>query len=198
MAAARDRRCSIVALALLAGFMVWFAVDGRGGAADMTVTTDRERADALVTAYARHVGAGRRTLDAGGDVSFGSSGLHYDAARAVLTGRVFVNGASLRTAKPEGQANYRRMVGALNDPAIGGMFERGGGVFVLDEAREAYSLVVDFPVATTDRATLIARMETLQDIAAAWTTRWFFRVAKIMHGHEPAPTVPVTRATDPG
>ena len=84
------------------------------------------------------------------------------------------------------------MVDALNDPAIGGMFDRGGGSFVLDEKRDAYFLVRDFPVATTDERSLIDGMERLQSVTATWVVRWFYRVAMIMHGHQLPPTHPVT------
>ena len=160
---------------------------------DMNQLRGRDKAQALVAAYSRSIGAGNRGLDSTGDVSFGDVGFSYDAAHDALIGRIFINGALLINAPPKELDNYRRIVGALNDPAIGGMFERAGGVFVLDERKEAYFLVRSYPLATTDIAGLTRAVRDGREVAAIWTTRWLYRVAMIFHGHQPAPTRPVTR-----
>lgn len=164
----------------------------------MNQTTGLDRANELVASYGRHVGVSGAELDGDKDRSFGSCGFHYDEGRDVLLGRAFVARAMIKTANEEGQDNYRRMQKALNDPTVGGMFEHGGAVFVLDEKKEAYFLVKEFQLATTTAAALRAEMDEMQNLAATWTVRWFARVAKIMHGHERAPTTPVTRKNDPG
>ena len=156
-------------------------VDARGGA---------ERAVALAQSWARHVGAPSRAFDASEDMAFGETGLAYDAAEDTLYGRVYVNMALVKGMDPEAIAVQRRMVRALNDPEIGGMYDRGGGSFVLDEAREAWYLVRAFPVATTSPANLKTGMKRMQTVAATWTAKWFFDVAMIMHGKEKPPTTP--------
>lgn len=162
------------------------------GPACAAPVSGRSGADALVAAYARSVGAPGRRLGPDGSVSFGESGLAYDAAAAELSGRVFVNPVLIEGAPPQELANYRRMVTALNDPAIGGMYDRAGAEFVLDETRQAYFLVRRFPVATTRPAELKAAMERMKRVAATWTVRWLYEVAMIMHGHRAPPTSRVT------
>lgn len=169
---------------------------GFGGDASMSELTGKGKADALVTRYARHLGASDRALDTSNDVSFGSRGLRFDPQTDALVGRVLVNGAMLEGAPLEELVNYKRMVTALNDPAIGGMFDRGGGSFILDEGKQGYYLIRTFPLASTTPDTLIFGMERMEDVAATWTVRWFYRVAMIMHGHQKPPTAPVTRDND--
>lgn len=166
--------------------------------ADRDPQTEREYADALVASFARTVGARGAKLDASGDVSFGECGFHFDAERGVLVGRVFVSHAGSASAPPEIKANFRKVAAALEDPAIGGMFEKGGGTFVLDEEKRIYFLTREFPVGRTTEGELRRAMEDLLDLGAVWTTRWFRRVAAVAHGWEPAPTRPVTRADEGG
>lgn len=154
------------------------------------------RANELVASYGRHLGASGEQLD-NNDRAFGSCGFHYDTTRNVLVGRAFVARAMTKTADEKGRENYRRVEKALNDPKVGGMFERAGALFVLEEEKEAYFLMKEFPVATTTEAALSADMDEMQNVAAMWTMRWFFRVSMIAHGHELPPTAPVTRANDP-
>lgn len=155
-----------------------------------------ERAKALVFAYSDHVGANGKVLDANNTVSYGDSGLQYDPERDVLIGRLYVNMARTEGASKERIGTYEEMLEALNDPVIGGMFEKGGGRFVLDEEREAWFLVKEFPVVSTSQAQLVKEMDELSDIAATWTTKWFLDVAMIMHSKEKAPSKLVTREND--
>lgn len=185
MAAARER-----VLALLLG-LAPVAACAPGGDA-VIPAQGRTRADALVAAYAAHARAPGRTLDAHGDVSFGDTGLAYVADEDALYGRVYINNALIDGAPPAELANYRRMVVALNDPRVGGMYDRAGGYFVLDEKRQAYFLVRRFAVPATDPRVLIGAMEAMQQVGARWTTSWLFEVAMVMHGRRPPPDRPVT------
>jgi len=151
-----------------------------------------ERAAQLAHVWASHVGAPERKLDASGDMPLGDSGLAYDAQSDTLYGRVWINMALIKNTPADQVEPQRRLVGALNDPKIGGMFDHAGGYFVLDENREGYFLVRAFPVARTTPEKLIDDMERMQTVAARWTTKWFFRVAMIMHGKEKPPEHPVT------
>jgi len=161
-----------------------------------SATEGREKANALVASFGKRVGKYDAALGPDDDVSFGECGFHYDRDRDELVGRVYVNRAFSRGATDETKDKHRRVAAALDDPKIGGMFEHGGGSFLLDEEKSAYFLVKRFPLATTTPNGLVSEMEDLLNIAAAWTTRWLSRVAGIVHGWEPAPTVPVTRAND--
>jgi hypothetical protein len=85
------------------------------------------------------------------------------------------------------------MVGFLNNPKIGGMFDHAGGTFVLDEDTEAYFLTKDFLIASTSQTALNAQMDSMYSLSGIWVTKWFKQVADIMNGFEPAPTSPITK-----
>jgi hypothetical protein len=77
---------------------------------------------------------------------------------------------------------------ALNDPMIGGRFDHGGGTFILVEATRAICLARAFSIPETTEHALRIAMDHLRDVAATWQLHWLFRVAPIVHGHEPRPT----------
>ncbi len=154
------------------------------------------QAQQLIDAYKRHRGT-YQSSDAIDALRANDFILYYDEENQKLVGGIGITRAVLEGAPPEELKNLRRMVGLLNDPAIGGMFDRAGGYFVLDEQRDAYYLMRDFPLATTNKKQLKEGMDALYGVSGMWLKRWFFRVAMIMHGHEAAPTAPVTLA-NPG
>jgi hypothetical protein len=164
------------------------------GHSGVVTASGRAGAQYLVEQYARRIGAQHRMLDQAGEISFGSVGFQHNAAQDSLIGRAFVIPVLIDDAPPVELANYRMVAGALNDPRIGGMFDRGGGTFILDEKQQGFFLVRAFPVASTTPDALFDAMETLQEVAAVWTTKWMYRVAMIAHGNQPPPTHPVTRA----
>lgn len=162
-----------------------------GGGTVAMAPAARQQAERLVAAYARAIGAPGRKLGRDGSVAFGESGFDYDDRSGELIGRVYVQKAMLEGASPTGLLNLRRMVDALNDPKVGGMYDRADGYFVLDEGRDAYFLVRRFPVSRTSSSDLIAAMERMKTVAATWVVRWFYEVAMVMHGHRAAPTARV-------
>lgn len=147
-----------------------------------------KRAAALAQVWARHVGAAGRELDAAGDMKLGETGLMYDRGTDTLHGRVWVNMALIKGEPSHVLQPQRRLVAALNDPAIGRMYDQGGGHFVLDELREGYFLERAFPVPQTTPKILIRDMERMRKVAPTWTVKWFFEVAMIMHGNQTKPT----------
>lgn len=152
----------------------------------------RERAEALVAAYASKAGAPDRELSEDDEATFGTVSLNYLADSDDLSIRVYVNAALLEGAPPEELENYKRIVGLLNDPAVGGMYEKGGGYFVLDEELQAYVLVRDIPVSQLNPRSLFESVEELEEAAAHWTTGWLGEVAMMMHGHRDPPARRVT------
>ncbi len=156
----------------------------------------REKANSLVAGYGKWLGVYDAELDQKNDRSFGGSGFHYDADTDMLRGRVFIEQAFL-PGDPDGvKDNFRKVLKALNDPKIGGMFERGGGTFVLDEEKRMFFLVRDFPAAQMTQRALRLKMEKLLNVGATWSLHWFGRVARIAHGREAPPSEPVTWSMD--
>jgi hypothetical protein len=162
-------------------------------AATSNAPAGRDRAEALAQSYARREGIYAAALDERGDASFGEFGFRHDPEKDALVGRVFVAKAWMAGDPPEYQDAYRKVGRALNDPYVGGMFEQGGGYFLLDEDRRMYFLARNFPLATTTPKDLGEGMDLLRDLAATWTLRWFARVADVAHGREAPPARPVTR-----
>ena len=160
------------------------------GANDMTNVPahGRERAEALVAAFASKVGSPERMLSSDNKASFGAVSFKYVAENDALLIRVYVNAALLDDAPPQEMENYRKIVTFLNDPEVGGMYERGGGYFVLDEGMKAYLLVKEIPVTKLNPTVLYSETENLEEVAAHWTTGWLGEVAMIMHEHRPKPT----------
>lgn len=187
MVAVNDRasiRLSGFALALLLCFLLPGCSYGDG---DVTRLAGSDAASALAKAWVNDQGAYGRQLDASGDISLGDKGIHYAASENVLYGRVWINMAPLDDNPSERLPVYQRMLAALNDPKIGGMFDQADGYFVLNTESQGFYLVRAFPVASTTPAAFLAGMKRLERVGEKWTTAWFLDVAMIMHGKEPAP-----------
>lgn len=193
MEAAREGRCSLRNIMLGTILLAFGAplVACCDGTSTMIAPAGPTRTESLVQAWASHIGAPDRHLDATGDIALGETGLAYDAGHDVLYGRAWINMARTHNAPPERIATYRRMAVALNDPKIGGMYDRAGGHFVLDEARGAFFLVRAFPVRETTEGQLVRDMEKMRNVADHWTMKWFLDVAMVMHGKEKALTHPI-------
>lgn len=152
----------------------------------------RVRAEALVAAYSQKRGVPDRLLTDENYVTYGEVSLRYLPESDELAVRVYVNAALLENAPPEELENYHKIVTFLNDPEVGGMYERAGGYFVLDDELQAYLLVRDTPVAQLTPPILVEQIEGLEQAAASWTTGWLGEVAMVMHGHRSKPTERVT------
>jgi hypothetical protein len=149
--------------------------------------TGLAKANSLVASFGTNLGAIDVFLDSSNDRSFGECGFHFYPDKQLLVGRVYVGQAWSPSAPPEAIINVRKCHVALNDPKIGGMFEQGGGHFVVDEAKNIVFLVKDFPVDSTTSQQLGKEMEYLLSLGATWSVHWRHRVACITHGWEPAP-----------
>lgn len=156
-----------------------------------TNSPNRDKAQSLMRSYARKQGIYEAELDASGDVAFGEFGFRHDEEKDALVGRAFVAKAWLRGDPPEYQDAYRKVARALNDPAIGGLFDQGGGYFRLDEDKRIYFLEKEFPLGKSTPADIEEGMERLRSLAATWTMRWFGRVADVAHGRALPPAKPV-------
>lgn len=123
-------------------------------------------------------------------LSYGGTAIEFDRATRKLVVRAFVSRTWWKTATDEQKENFRKTLKGLNDPKIGGMYERGGGYFVFDEAK-GYYLCRDFQVDQTTPKEFVAGVEFLRTVAARWTTEWMFEVAQAVHGHREPPDKPV-------
>ncbi len=161
--------------------------------------TGAAKADSFVAAYAKHVGARdplHQTLDKDRDRSFGAFGFHYYSDRNILPGRVFHGNSHIRD-WPDRAHFERQVISGLNDPKIGGMYDRGGGYFVLDEEKQMYFLVKDYPLATTDVDQFLHDFDNLNQLSGIWLMSWGPHAARQSYGAEPPPTQRVDREHNP-
>jgi hypothetical protein len=152
---------------------------------------ERDQAQSLMRSYARKQGIYDAEFDDSGNAAFGSYGFRHDEEKKALVGRAFVAKAWMAGDPPEYKDAYRTVARALNDPAIGGLFDQGGGYFRLDEDKRMYFLEKDFPLGKTNPAEVEEGMERLRSLGATWTMRWFGRVADVAHGRAFPPAKPV-------
>jgi hypothetical protein len=158
--------------------------------------TGREKANYLVASFARWLGVYDAELDMENDRALGECGFHYYPEKDALRGRVFIEMAWEPEDPIPVKDNFRKVAKALNDPDIGGKFERAGGKFVLDEEKRMFFLVKDFKVAETTPRALRVKMEKLLNVGATWSLEYFGRVSRIAHGWEPPPEAPVAWSVD--
>ena len=194
---------------LIAGFSLLLTAYKWTGGLDSVMASNengRAKAQSLVAAYAKHVGANdaaHQTLDLQNDRSFGSFGFHYFPNRNVIQARVYIvrsdekANAEDRPNQPELVIAEKKVDMGLNDPRFGGMYDRGGGYFFLDEQKQATFLAKDYPLSPTDVTHFIKDVDNLNALGGIWVTSWFGHVADQVHGHEPPPTHFVTRENDP-
>ena len=195
----RNARSIVVGtiLILLAAATCWWT--GGLDRVNASTASGREKATALVAAYAKHVGAHdavHQTLDKDHDRSFGDFGFHYFPDKDVLQGRVLIVRSHIKD-WPEGAASERQTIAGLNNPAIGGLYDRGGGYFVLDEDKQMYFLVKDYSLGTTEPGTFVKDFDNLNSLAGLWLRVWMPHVSDQSHGKEPLPTQRIDREHNP-
>ena len=176
---------------------LWFVITLLGGCLmsnDINQLNGHDKANALVENFGKYVGIDDATLDENNDRSFGEFGFHYHLEKELLVGRVFIAKMYLNTLTPKETENVYLVMKTLNDPKQGGMFENGGGYFLLE--KEMIFLVKEFPLTTITPQKLRKDMDNLINLGATWSMRWFSRVAGIAHGWESVPTEPVTRESE--
>ncbi len=64
---------------------------------------------------------------------------------------------------PETLTAVRQSAAGLNDPTIGGMYDRAGGQFMLDEQKQMFFLVRDFTLSQIDEATFTKQVDALNE-----------------------------------
>jgi hypothetical protein len=147
----------------------------------------REKANILVNAYAHHISEGSRRLDGTDDCSFGDSGLHYDPKTNQLTLRLYLSKTDLDDPDPKFVSAIHRSAAAMNDPHIGGMFDKGGGYIRLDEKKQMFFLEKAYSVEQFSVSDFLKDADNLSGLSGVWFMRWFKNVCKMAFGDEPPP-----------
>jgi hypothetical protein len=194
----RKRMRWIIVLGLLLLVFAWWWKGGLDRVKAAT-TSGRDRAQALVAAYAKHVGAHdavHQTLDENNDRSFGDFGFHYFPDKDVLQARVYIVRSHLKD-WPDRAVYERRVDAGLNEAKFGGMYDRGGGYFYDDEDKQILFLMKDYKLSETSGSEFIKDVDNLIGLSGLWVTSWMHHAANQILGHEPPPTQRITRENDP-
>lgn len=93
-------------------------------------------------------------------------------------------------------AAFMRTIQALSEPAIGGMFDTGGGSWTFDQETGKTYLYVSYPL-NADPSEVNRGIDAIARVVPAWATRWQLAVANIAQGREPPPKQRVTLQNDP-
>lgn len=187
----------LLAVIVAGAFLFWW----RGGL-DKVIAANSQgkaKAEALVAAYAKHVGAHDRlhqTLDENNDRSFGDFGFHYFPEQDVLQARMYIVKSDVRD-RPDTAIYAAKVDAGLNDPKIGGMYDRGGGYFHEDEKQQILFLVKDYKVSAISPSEFIRDVDNLSAISGIWVTSWFKHAARQSYGKEPPPSHFVDREHNP-
>lgn len=168
------------------------AREGRG--ATVENTNPKVHAEKLANSYGRSLGAEFRAFNDRNFVSFGEVSFRFDATRNLLIGYVFVTPADIEDLTPSEMDYQASFLRALNDPEIGGMFENGGSVWILDRSLKGFFMTYEFPLATTTRKKIQNKINELIELSGPWVIDWWMEVGAILDGEKPKPTRRVTRA----
>lgn len=161
-----------------------------------TSMTELAQADELAKSVVRQRGLQPASLSPKGVVSYGTLQFEYDAA-----GRQLV--VSILTAEDqlwdqlgdEFKRNYLSSKRALSDPAIGGMFDSGGGSWRFEPDTGRTYLFRTYRL-NTPPSQISSDLDAMANVVPAWTTRWSGAVAEIAQGIAPPPRSRVTLAND--
>lgn len=159
--------------------------------------SDRDRAESLAQQLAKLQGFTPAKLNSQGRIAYGTLQFEHDAANNKLLVMILISDDQLwdKLGEPFRQ-NYLKSTQALDDPAIGGMFDTAGGRWRFEPASgktflyKAYPLDIAADKINEDASRMIA-------LAPAWEARWSRIVAEVSQGKRLAPRQKVTLQDDP-
>ncbi|CAM2005429.1 hypothetical protein [Acanthopleuribacter pedis] len=104
----------------------------------------------------------------------------------------YVAAAGLPDDPPKLVQRFKMVDTALQDPAIGGMYEMDGGKVHLVEEKRVFEYTKEYDPLTISKQDFRKQFQYYLKIAQAWSDRWYLQVARITHGKREAPSAPVT------
>lgn len=159
--------------------------------------SDRDRADSLAQQLAKLQGITPAKLSPHGRIAYGTMQFEHDAVNNKLLVMILISDDQLwdKLGEPFRQ-NYLKSTQALDNPAIGGMFDTAGGRWRFEPASGKTFLYKVYPL---DMAADKINEDVLRmlALAPAWETRWSRMVAEMSKGKRPAPREKVTLQDDP-
>lgn len=175
-------------------FVGFCSITSKGGANSMTNEKEGSR---LVMEVSRLRGLRPEPLGPDNQVAYGTLLFKYAREPDRLVCAILVTHNGLWQSFGETRANaFLRTVQALSDPAIGGMFDTGGGAWSFERETGKIYLYIAFPL-NADPAGVNRGIDSMARVVPAWATRWQLAVANIAHGRAPPPKELVTLQNDP-
>ncbi len=161
------------------------------------LVNNEESASRLVMEVSRLRGLRPAPLGPDHQVAYGTLLFKYEPESNRLICAIMVSHNGLWRSFGEEAANaVLRAMQALSDPAIGGMFDTGGGTWSFEKETGKNYLQVTFPL-TADPAEVNRGIDSMARVVPAWVTRWLTAVARIAHDRAEPPKEKVTLENDP-
>jgi len=161
-----------------------------------TDMSNRERAEVTIGKAVEARGARFGELSDSNMAAFGPLAYSYDPATERIVVSVLVAEFSAWTVFPDRRPKIEATLAALEDPAVGGLFDTAGGTWHLD--RDTGKLRLQIAHADLDDVSeLLASTEALQGVYPEWSLSWAGEVGKIVHNGAPLPPNRVTVKNNP-
>lgn len=159
--------------------------------------TELEQANATILAVEKLRGLPRSPLGPGNQIAFGTLMFRFDPNEKTLMVAILISQNQLwNQINPDFAQNTLKTMAAYADPAIGGMFDSGGGKWVFERKTGSLLLYRSYPPAAP-AAGINADLERMIRVAPEWGTSWGLAVAAIAHGREAPPATRVTLENNP-
>lgn len=148
-----------------------------------------------VRGWAARVFEGAHTLQFNDDgwLGFGPVSFEFLPVDGSVEVCVWIADTQIDGRTPAETARIAAVARALNDPSIGGMYERAGASFRWDRSVEAILLCKRLN-ASAQPSVFNAEVDELLDVALEWRLDWFFEVTTIVHDGQPRPATRKTRS----
>ncbi len=156
----------------------------------------REQAEAAIGAVVEARGASFDGLPNSNMVAFGPLGYSYDPAVNQIVVSVLVTEFFAWTTYANRRPKIEATLAALDDPAIGGLFDTAGGAWNFDRKTGKLRLQNTHEVSASS-SELLASTEALQSVYPEWSLSWLGEIGKIVHNGAPLPRQKVTVANNP-
>lgn len=159
--------------------------------------TEAEQADALIQKVAKEQGLKPEQLGDDNQVAYGTLQFRYVPENHMIETAILISQNGLwNKINDEATKKYLIAKQALMNPAIGGLFDSGGGSWRFEESTGSTYLYRDYALDTSAKA-ISQGIDAMTAVAPEWVSTWSTVVANIAHGHEPAPANPVTLKDNP-
>ena len=160
------------------------------------IVTERDRVEAVIGEVLNARGALFEELPANNVAAVGPLAFKYRPQKSQIVVSALIAEFTAWTLFPDRRPKLEQTVSALQDPAIGGLFQTDEAQWMFDRETGKLSLGYELPVTAT--ATDLANSATsLERLSPEWSLSWMGAVADIVHEGAPLPSANVTLENNP-